>query len=621
MNRANQKTSFLPNKLTLNLNAMRLFLINLSLLFYCTAINAEMEPNDHCNEANPIQPGEFISGNFDRMHDRDFYRFHVSQGGTYVFTVSGADASETIHSTIYYLNDCNGGLISIVKPSGLISGSIHYIFDTGTYYFSLQEGNNKLNLNFYTFNIKLINDDIFEVNNSFENASLISIDSLYVAYLLGNYYFGNFHNFNDIDYYKLFIPAKGILKINLPLVPHDPDFIIKVSLYDSLYNFITRDCICGNTSLVEYLQTVICDAGTYYILIESNEKQSYSPYHFIARFIPDSTECNEEPESAFHLENTQTISAYSGGISSSTLENEIDWYSFEVAEEGVFNLSIERADTFIYEIVLYNQKKEEVIRTNYTFSLGLAAFKDYALCETGKYYLSLSDRTANPCGVPHKSRILKYQLKLQNVFPDIYECNNKYSTATPISTNALVCAALASYRDTDLYRIFLYQYDTLILNIDSIPESFPYEAAILTYSGIHLFKTNYSESGRIYFVNKQPPGYFYLRLANLSLLANNKYCINLETHSFLTSVDGIVKNHNAALRYQDTGILQLSTNKHDEFRNANYFIINSLGIVTQAPTKLPDDLKLDINNLPAGVYHFIIGTRLNDQYHFKFLKL
>ena len=67
-----------------------------------------------------------------------------------------------------------------------------------------------MNLNFYTFNIKLINDAIFEVNNSFENASLISIDSLYVAYLLGNYYFGNFHNFNDIDYYKLFIPGMRI---------------------------------------------------------------------------------------------------------------------------------------------------------------------------------------------------------------------------------------------------------------------------------------------------------------------------------------------------------------------------------------------------------------------------
>ncbi len=583
---------------------------------------AEIEPNDDCSLANPLQLGIVMTGNFDQSGDQDYYSFHVTQPGTYIFDLSSLDDSAKISCEIYHPNDCSKYYRFFSKTSSTKNLLAYYLIcDTGIFFIKLNEPQHNINLSTYSLKIDQVVDDSLECNNSFNAARMILFDRLYAGYFLGSGEL-KYHNHNDPDYYKVYIPTKGIIKIDLPLVPHDPDLVVNVVLYDSLQRYIAQDCICGNTELVEYLQALICNPGTYYFQISNwNGSQSINPYNFIVHFIADSTECNDNYETAFHLENGQTISGYSGGINTSTAKHDEDWYSFYLDQPGVLNLNIFRSDTFTYQIGVYNSNKSPVFSVYYYYD-GLNKYKNLALCQIGKYTIQLLDKTPESCGKT-KNKFTPYQLQLNNVSADIYECNNTFSSATNISANDTLYASFASFNDTDLYKVYLNQYDTLVIYLDSFADNVGGKAEIFNNSKIKLQSTGLWQYGnKIHFINKQLPGYFYILLNNLSSVGSiQKYRMILENKTLVTESDDLKSLSEVKLSNLNNDFLYVDIKADVVISNSYFLILNPFGQLIQTPKPVPSDLKINITELPAGFYNLIFYTKNYQQINCKFVKI
>lgn len=600
---------------------MKPLLIIIQVFIWIHVSFAETEPNDHCHSANPLALGDFINGNFGFAGDMDYFVFQINQTGVYRFEVSSTDISKEIEYSIIHNNNCVSHFGGNLKAKGSNSGIVFLnLCDTGTYYLRLAERNLILNLAEYSLKIEIDPVDLYECNNSLDQATGITIDSLYTSYLFGVINDTLYFRTSDIDYYKLTIPSKGILKVNFPLVPKDTDFVIRVRLLDSLNRVIAYDCICGNTSVLEYLQALICDAGTYYISIDArNGRPSQYPYSFYTNFLSDSTECNDELKAAFHIENEQIVSGYSGGFNAATGIKDIDWYSFDIAQAGVFDLSIQRSDSFfVYEIVLFNQDGNEILNTHYYFQ-GLFEFKDYALCDPGRYYLKLIDNSTGPCGTS-KSKFNNYTLKLQNVFPDIYECNDDFNSATDVIDMDTIWASFANFGDTDIYKIFLHQYDTLFVYLEPLNDFTSIHTNIYNNSKIRLFSGSFWEPDTIKFINRQKANYIYIQLADVVLDSIKYYKLILENHLFLTNSNDIPIADQIKLIKFDPDLLILESKLLEELSNITYCIVNSMGQMVRSTNSLPKNRTIDIKEIPEGLYHLVLFDLWKKPISLKFIK-
>ncbi len=590
------------------LSIIILFLLSTRSLF------AEVEPNGDCLTANPVNLGTSITGNFSLPNDKDYFSFTIAQVGLYVVEVQHPDSTLQIKLTVQNFPNCNYGYsLQSIYQQGYLRKFVFFLTDTGKQYINLQLTQGTISVDNYTLSISRNTDDPFEYNNTFETATDIPLDNLVTAYLQGTEFKSNF--FYDVDYYKVIVPAKGILDTKLPLVPFGTS--IRVFIYDSIRQLFAGNCCDDPGVPMECLQTLICDPGIYYILITRNSTISpytEDPYQLIVKFTADSTECNQDSDHAYPIENRQNISAFSSG-------KDLDWYTFRIAQTGIFDIDFQRPDTFFqYGITILNQGKNEIFQSYYYGPGGLANGTDYSLCDTGIYYMKLEDRTNNDCN--RNGKFTNYQMQLHNVFPDEYECNNTYQTATPVSGKDTVYAALASFQDTDLYKIFLQKSDTLYISLDSIPSDIHFEEAIIKSPNLKLQSMHVRDSARISFINNSTSGDFFIRLfAGGFEHSYQQYRMILDKRSLATStVDGELEKVEITPTISSDE-LHVIGRPNEAGLHLKYAIVNSLGMMTQEFTNLSNSKVVKIENLINGVYTLILYNGNHKPSFYKFIKI
>lgn len=190
------------------------------------------------------------------------------------------------------------------------SGNLCYKLLPGTYYIQLR--------NYYsgsythTVNIEEILEDSNENNDVWERATEVNF---------GEDNEGNISAFNDVDWYKVSVPKKGVLRLS-----QSSNTYLRGEIYSSKNK---EEAIYKNNSL--YTSTGFkVEAGEYYIKVFYNEN-SYLNDIYKIRFDfyeDDIYEDNETPENAKLMPLDKDIT-----INLQSMDDE-DWFKIEVGDEG-----------------------------------------------------------------------------------------------------------------------------------------------------------------------------------------------------------------------------------------------------------------------------------------------
>ena len=209
------------------------------------------ERNDSFDSATLIESVGLYQGYFDTQNDGDYYKFEVTEHGTFHAKLS--------HSWVFnYMHLYNSTQEEITKTSNKKSHTMTYTLNPGTYYILVYSNGTAYDLN-RAYNLKIsgtalggTSPDGYEGNDGFDSATAIESVGLYQGY---------FDTQNDLDYYKFEVTERGTFHAKLS---HSWVFN-----YMHLYNS-TQEEITKTSNKKSHTMTYTLNPGTYYILVYSN---------------------------------------------------------------------------------------------------------------------------------------------------------------------------------------------------------------------------------------------------------------------------------------------------------------------------------------------------------------
>ncbi len=573
----------------------------LCLFLVTNLLKAENEPNDNCSSANLIQLDQITSGSIQSLFDKDYFKISIPIEGTYALDMFCKDTGFRI--SILILNE-NCDQISVLSRSqGIEKINCNLIFcNPGIYYFKVSNASNTIIQEPYYFNLVRNTTDIHECNNSFLDAFDIKLDErvdVLIDGLLVNSPINNY-NFDQDEYFKLLIPSKGILKINIFDLKGDDD--LNVIVYDKNENFI--NCICcipiGSDSSV--LESLICEPGDYIFKIKtcnSPRIKTHTSCSFIASFIEDVTECNNSFNEATLIEIGQTMVGYFGALDSLNLD--IDYYKFKPGKIGLFNFDFIDFNDYV-EVNLYDNNYN-LIQNFWKDKMESTNSGNYPLlCDDQYYYFSLKyANNLNNCDPANN--IVKYSFKMNILPSDPYECNNKFEDAFKIYPNQILYPFMDNRMDDDYFLFNLrYPSEKAIISISDIDDQ--NKVTIFVYDKnfrIRNYIVPKSDTNTIISqMSLENNDQFYLKVHYNSI--NNFSPIKIKFDKIVLDVQtnnpkGL--NPNCNIQTED-GVLKIYTDF--DLNNYQISIFNYSGILVKKALLSGTESSINVSNLTCGIY-------------------
>ncbi len=307
----------------------------------------EFEQNNSFSTASVISESGVYEANFDTENDADYYRFEVTETGTFYAGI----AHERVRSYLR-LYDANK---TEITSSGY--GKAHKLSRSlipGVYYLRAKPVFSEYDANIsYTLDISGsvmgdVGSDGFEQNNSFSTASVISESGVYEA---------NFDTENDADYYRFEVTETGTFYAG---IAHE-----RVRSYLRLYDANKTEITSSGYGKAHKLSRSL-NPGTYYL----RAKPVFSEYDANISYTLEisGSVLGDVGLDEFEQNNSfATASVISGsGIYEAHLdtENDADYFKFEVTEAGTFYAGIahERVRSYLR---LYDANKTELTSSGY----------------------------------------------------------------------------------------------------------------------------------------------------------------------------------------------------------------------------------------------------------------
>ena len=524
----------------LKVNKMKKFIISVAfviILILTMSISAfaaqESESNNSVDTATSISVNTNVSGNLASSSDVDWYKFTIGQDGYFNITFQHEliDTSRTYwqirlyDSTGVNFIDGNSSYFGVTGNSNRTTNT--FGVKAGTYYI-------KINDDYYSdiaysmkVNFTASSEWESENNNSKNDADAITVNKTYN---------GSFSTDGDVDWYKVTIPQDGSFYVDFQheLVDSTRTYW-QIRLYDSTgVNFIDGNSsyfgVTGNSN--KTTNTFGVSAGTYYIKL-NDDYYSGVNYTLNVKFVPASdweTENNNSKDNADLISINKT---YNGSFST---DGDVDWYKFNLTENGYFVVDIQHelvdSTRTYWQIRLYDSTGVNFIDGNSSY-FGVTGNSNKTTntfgVSAGTYYIKLNDDYYS--GV-------NYTLNVKFVPASDWETenNNSKDNSNSIKVNSSFKGALSTDGDLDWYKFTVpSQCDLAItLNYASLESSRTYWVIYLYDStGVTKLLTlnckgNVTSSTSEYVT--VPSGTYYVRIgddyysgANYSLTVQEKH--------------------------------------------------------------------------------------------------
>ncbi|KPA11730.1 Peptidase domain protein [Candidatus Magnetomorum sp. HK-1] len=423
-----------------------------------------------------------------------------------------------------------------------------------------------------------------EYNNTLEKAIPVSINE---------WIKGRIYPATDIDYYKFFIPQRGLLETIIDVVPQNMSSSIYFYDENGTYTYKTASSINpGDRISISFF----AEPGWYYSKINDKTNTGHqSEYALIFKY----TQAFDQYEPANTISMAKEIdlnSEFSDAIICP--ESDIDWYKLNISEPGrllinLFNLP----ENMKISVDIYNQDLSYLYINKQAKNNGENVNLSFDTKNTGLYYIRIRDIN----GLGYTS---PYTFK--NIFTPVIDDNepdNTFGDATQIKTNEIESFIFPN-NDIDYYRIFANKNDELYLSLSG-PDNMKGNIAIYNYNFSYTYSAEQANNNgdNLYLSYTIPTtGFYYIKINDIN---NNSYLspyllkilgIDLDNVPQFSPVISEVEpngehglSNDIALDTDIKGNFELS-NDYDWFR----FYINSPGILRISHTNIPDQIRSEI---------------------------
>ncbi|WP_031435174.1 PPC domain-containing protein [Methylomarinum vadi] len=292
-----------------------------------------------------------------------------------------------------------------------------------------------------------------ESNNSFGKADPIALNGEIS---------GTIQPRRDADWYRLAVPEQGQLVIASKQVPDNIDLVLRVwnGNKETISNWYSPLRKGGELNASIDLKS----PGDYFLEVHDGRDDSHASdgYRLELQFTPsgDRFEPNDSFGKAAPIDLESSLQA------TILPQRDVDWYRFEIAEQGELKIVAEQvAENLAIVFRLWNANKETITNWFAPLSKGGPTEAVLDLPEPGSYYLEVHDDRDDQRSV--QPFTLTFEFKASG---DRAEPNNSFAQAKPLPLGETVTATILPKRDADWYRVDVDKQGELTVEITQSPQ-------------------------------------------------------------------------------------------------------------------------------------------------------
>jgi PKD repeat protein len=261
----------------------------------------------------------------------------------------------------------------------------------------------------------------------------------------------------DEDFFQVQVTTPGVLEARLLNIPNGE--VYEVSIFNAQQQEIAQQS--GSETNPAFTNRLVCTPGTYYIKVNEvgNNSSNSSQYQLTVVFdASDIQECNNSFDDA-------TPVTFGTVISASIFDTgDRDYYSINVTEPGVIEaLLADIPSNRTYRVTIFNSLQQSI--SDDSGNETNPAFANRLVCEPGLYFVMVNESGDNASSPD------PYQLTISFDNSDPNECNNSFSTATPIEFDETQTADIFDTGDQDYYSVTVESPGVIEILLSDIPGS------------------------------------------------------------------------------------------------------------------------------------------------------
>ncbi len=432
------------------------------------------EPNGDFAQAAVLQPQDTVQGFIFPENDQDWFKITFTKPGMLTMDLTNMPANlrgyvETWGRNLEYVWERTGA-----NNDGDNVSLNYAVAVPGTYYFRITDSDGHYNAaSPYTLTTRFVPaPDAYEPNSDFRTATRLTASPV-DAYLFPQY---------DTDWYKFYAKVGESLTFTVDPVP--AALRPYLELFDANYGYLWVRTAADAAGQPVTLNYDVPAAGYYYLKITDYNSQFTAAATY--RLSVGGTDLSYAPSEATVTAETEPNNNFAaatriglGNISGSFgVQEDVDWYKFDVAQRGILTLSLTVPAGIASEMRLYDGNFSERA-SRYAENKGDFSQFTFNVVEPGQWYLWLHARDG-------ASAVENYTLQVAFApEEDVFELNPDFARAAPITFGQTLQAQLFPQGNRDWFRINVEKPGLVRLSLGQVPTGMQ--------AGLRIFDRNYSQ--------------------------------------------------------------------------------------------------------------------------------
>lgn len=357
------------------------------------------ELNNDPQSATPItfvdNSSGVIKGTIRSIGDQDYYKFTLDKA--VVVEVQIANIDPGIWMEIAFFNEDQTINESIGREKEVRAATIGgnelthaRLLSAGTYYLRLNDqGNNSSSAQLYELTVSIDDTDVNEINNSIEEASLVTFTNNSSGIIKGA-----IRSKGDQDYYQFTLDEAVVVDFQITNI--DPAIWMEIALFNKDKTTNGGEIRTTTVGGGELTHARLLAAGTYYLRLNDQGNNNEGTQLYELTISLDKSDPNELNGDFINATEISIGNLVRGTIRS---VGDQDFFKFTLSESATINVKIANIDSNVWmEIAFFNEDKTMNGREVRTTTIGGGELTHERLLEDGTYYLRLNDQGNNSSG-------------------------------------------------------------------------------------------------------------------------------------------------------------------------------------------------------------------------------